>query len=122
MKYTVDKQEKYSVFTLNEDKLLSLVAPDLKAQFTMMQAEGVPNLILDLKNVTFVDSAGLSAILTAKRLWQDSSFVLTGVHENVQKLIEISKLTNQLMIIPTLSEAIEVVHMEELERELSEDE
>jgi anti-sigma B factor antagonist len=121
MKYTVDKQEKYSIFALNEDRLLSLIAPDLKSQFTLLHAEGVPNLILDLKNVTFVDSAGLSAILTAKRLWKDSSFVLTGVNESVKKLIDISKLTNQLMVIPTIDEAIELVHMEELERELSAD-
>jgi anti-sigma B factor antagonist len=80
----------------------------------------VRNLILDLTNVKFVDSSGLSAILTAHRLWKDTgSFVLAGpLHPMVVKLIEISRLDTILAIVPSVSEAVDYVKMEELEREL----
>ncbi len=124
MKYSIDKQEKYAVFTLHEENLNSILAPMLKTEFKVLNEEGLPNFILDLSDVKFVDSSGLSAILTAKRLWEDvGSFVITGVNNsNVKKLIEISKLDSVLTIIPTVDESIDYIFMEEIERELSEEE
>ena len=123
MKYSVDKQENYSVFSVQEDNLNSVLAPDLKSEFVIQSNEGVENLILDLSAVKFVDSSGLSAILTANRLWKDfGSFILTGVaHPSVQKLIEISRLESILTIIPTVEESIEFVTMESIEQELQSD-
>jgi anti-anti-sigma factor len=120
MKYSVDKQDRYTVFRVEEENLNSIVAPDLKTEFTLLFNEGVVNLIFDLANVKYVDSSGLSAILTGDRLWKEQgSFVLTGVeHDAVKKLIEISHLKSVLDIIPTQKEAIEFVFMEELQREL----
>ncbi len=120
MKYSVDKNERYALFRLEEEKLNTLIAPALKSEFVMFVNEGVSNLILDLSAVKFVDSSGLSAILTGNRLWKDAgSFILTGiVHENVVKLIKISRVDGVLKIIPTASEAIDYVLMEEVEREL----
>ena len=74
-----------------------------------------------MANVKYVDSSGLSAILTADRLWKQlGTFILTGVsHPAVVKLIEISQLNDVLTIIPTAQEAIDYVFMEDLERELN---
>jgi len=121
MKYSIDKQEKYSVLSLDEENLNSLVAPELKSEFVILSNEGIKNLIFDLSKVKFVDSSGLSAILTANRLWKAlGSFVLTGVeYPSVKKLIEISRLDTILTIIPTVSESIDFIFMEELERELN---
>lgn len=123
MKFSIDKQEKYAVLTLQEDNLNSLIAPQLKSDFTLFHAEGIPNFIFDISHVKFVDSSGLSAILTAKRLWdEDGSFILTGVNSpSVKKLIEISKLDTAFTIIPTVEESIDYVFMEQIERELSEE-
>lgn len=121
MKYSVDKQEKYTLYTLMGENLNAIIAPDLKSKFVILFNEGVKNLILDLSEVKYVDSSGLSAILTADRLWKQlGSFILTGVqHPAVQKLIDISQLNDVLTIIPTVSESIDYVFMEELEREIS---
>lgn len=121
MKYSVNKKERYTVFSLQEDNLNSVVAPDLKSEFIVMVNEGVENFILDLTDVKFVDSSGLSAILTANRLWKSTgSFVLTGIqHASVKKLIEISRLDSVLTIIPTVEESIEFIFMEQLERDIN---
>lgn len=81
-------------------------------------------MILDLENIEYVDSSGLSAILTGHRLWRDSGlFVLSHAkHPAVQRLIEISKLDKILVIIPTLDEAIDYVMMEQLEKDVASEE
>lgn len=120
MKYQIDKQEQYAVLSLNEENLNSTIAPQLKSDLILLSQEGVRNLILDLSNVKYVDSSGLSAILTGHRLWKgNASFVLAGeMNPMVTKLIEISRLETILTIIPTVSESIDYVMMEELERQL----
>ena len=121
MKYRLDKQEQYAILTLEEENLNSTFAPALKSDLIVFSQEGIKNFILDLSQVKYVDSSGLSAILTANRLWKKlGSFVLTGVvHPSVKRLIEISRLDSVLAIIPTVKESIEYVHMEILERELN---
>ncbi len=39
MKYTVDKQEKYTLLRLNEEKLDSSIAPQLKSEMVTLHAE-----------------------------------------------------------------------------------
>ncbi len=122
MKYSVNREERYTIFELHEENLNSLVAPTLKSEFTIFKNEGVKNFILNLKDVRYIDSSGLSSILTGKRLWQDTggSFVMCNVqHSNVRKLIEISRLDSVLVILPTLEESIEYVFMSDIEQELN---
>lgn len=121
MKFSVDKTERYTIFKLNEENLNSIMAPDLKSEFVLLSNEGVRNLILDVSDVKYVDSSGLSAILTANRLWKDyGCFVLTGAaHPAVKKLIEISRLESILNIVPTVEESIDYVFMEDIEKELT---
>ena len=68
MKYSIDKKETYTIITIDEKKLDTTVAPDLKSEFVKLNAEGINNLILDLGNVKYTDSSGLSSILIANRV------------------------------------------------------
>ncbi|MEY4905840.1 MAG: hypothetical protein RLZZ292_3655 [Bacteroidota bacterium] len=125
MKYSIDKQEKYAVFSLQEDFLNSLIAPKLKTELVLFYNEGVQNLILDLSNVKYVDSSGLSAILTGKRLWNGETglFIIAGVnHPSVKKLIEISRLDSILTITTSLEAAVKLAEESEVEFEEEEEE
>lgn len=121
MKYSIDKQEKYSILALDEEKLDTLVAPKLKSEFVTLFQSGTSNLILDMSKVKYVDSSGLSAILVANRLAGDENgfLVLAGITPHVMKLITISKLDNVLNLFPTIKEAIDAIFLSEVEKELS---
>lgn len=112
------------MFSLEEENLNSVIAPSLKSEFIFLNQEGIQNLILDMSGVKFVDSSGLSAILTAHRLWKDQGcFVLAGpFNPLVTKLIEISRLDSILIMTPTVSEAVDYVIMDAVERELKDGE
>jgi anti-sigma B factor antagonist len=120
MKYTIDKQEKYSLLRLHEDKMDSSVAPNLKSELITLHAEGVRNIILDLSDVKYTDSSGLSALLVGNRIFQEEGgiFVLAALSEHTVKLIKISQLDSVLNITLTAEEAIDTVFMHEIEKDL----
>ena len=118
MKFSIDKQEKYVVFKLHEQKLNTLIAAELKSELLLLNTQGYNNIILDLTESLYCDSSGLSAILVGNRLCRNSSgaFVITGLSEAVRKLIQISQLDQVLAITATLEAAIEFVQSDEMER------
>ena len=120
MKYSIEKEEKYSIFKVDEEKLDSTKAPDFKSRFVTLQAEGVKSLVANLSPVKYIDSSGLSALLVGNRLFREGggSFVLAGVNDHVMKLINISQLDKVLSILPTVEEAVDFVIMNQIEGEL----
>ena len=120
MKYTIDKQEKYSLLRLHEEKLDSSVAPSLKSELITLHAEGVRNIILDLTEVKYTDSSGLSALLVGNRIVQEEGgiFILTCLSDHTMKLIKISQLDSVLNILPTVEEGVDSVFMHEIEKDL----
>jgi len=111
MKYSVDKNADYAIFKLEEKNLNSIIAPLLKTEFIFLRNEGVLNLIFDLSDVEYIDSSGLSAVLTANRIWkEDGNFILTNInHDPIHRLINISRLDTILQIMPTTDDALSFV-------------
>lgn len=124
MKYTIDKQEKYSTLKLHEEKLDTNIAPQLKSELITLHAEGVKNIILDLSEVKYTDSSGLSALLVGNRIVQEDGgiFVLARLSDHTTKLIKISQLDSVLNIVPTVEEAVDAVFMNEIENDLKNEE
>lgn len=124
MKFTVDKTDNYVYIKLNEENFNSQLAPSFKSEAFLLKEEGYRNMIFDFSDVKYVDSSGLSAILTANRFCEESNgrLVLTGiVHPNVKSLISISRLDDIFVILPTIDESVEYILMEEVERDLNAD-
>ncbi len=117
MKFSVDRQDKYTIIKLDEEKLDTTIAPEVKSELVKLDSDGVENLIINLANVKYSDSSGLSALLVANRLFgEKGSFVLCDVQEHVMKLIKISQLDKVMEITPTQEEAVDMVFMNSLEK------
>ncbi len=124
MKYSIDKNEQYSILKLHEEKLDSPLSPALKSEFVTLNAEGIKNIIIDLAEVKYVDSSGLSALLVGNRIYNEDGgiFILASLNDHVMKLIKISQLNNVLNLLPTVEEAIDAVFLKEIESDLEGDE
>src|SRR3982751_1386419 len=109
MKFAVDKHEKYVLVKLNESKINSLITPQLKSELILINAEGQRNIVLDLSQVKFADSSGLSSLLVGHRLCKNAegSFILCGLNDAVSRLVTISQLESVLIIVPTSEEGID---------------
>ena len=112
------KNDLYYIVTPKEEKIDSVLAPSLKADLITYEVEGAKNIILDLHNVKFMDSSGLSAMLVGNRTFREknSTFVICNVSDHIKKILKISKLDTVLDILPTRQEAIDSIQLDEIEK------
>ena len=108
MDFTIDKKENCAVISTTSDKLNTTNAPDLKSELVVLNNSGISNLVIDMESCEYCDSSGLSAILVANRLCEQSggTFVLTGLQSEVDNLIKISLLDTIITIKEDIDEAI----------------
>lgn len=116
--FDVERSERYSLIRLHAEKLDTMVAPALKSELVVLNADGVRNLIIDLSETKYCDSSGLSAILVANRLCKNANGVLvvTRLQDPVKKLISISQLDSILKITVDLPSAIDLLVAEDVEK------
>lgn len=120
MNFKAEKHDKYTIIKVETEKLGGLISPELKSKLVEVNGLGERNIVLNMNNARYCDSSGLSAILVGNRLCKNSNgtFVICGLSEMVQKLVNISQLGSILNITPTEQEAIDYLLMEEVGREL----
>lgn len=120
MKFSIENGDKYAAISAHVEKLDSLSAPDLKTELVYLAKSGVRNVIVNLEKTRYCDSSGLSALLTGNRMSKEhgGTFVLSNLQPAVEKLVQISQLDKVFNITPTQNEAVDMVMMEEIEREL----
>lgn len=124
MNFKVSNEEKYSLVHAQVEKLDSMNAPDLKSELVFLNKSDIKNVIINLDQTRYCDSSGLSALLVGNRLCKNAggTFVITGLQSTVKKLISISQLDSVINITPTVNEAIDLIMMEEVERDLGKEE
>jgi anti-sigma B factor antagonist len=118
MQYSLDKNDKYALIKLHEQKLNTLISAELKAELLIISSQGYTNIILDLSDTQYCDSSGLSAVLVGNRVCRNAngSFILTGLSEAIQKLITISQLDQVLTITPSLDKAVSMILVDEADK------
>ncbi len=79
---------------LKEKKLDSTIASELKGEFLLLCKPKLEHLVVDLTDVDFCDSSGLSALLIADRKMKEhgGKVKLINVHKKVAGLLKISML------------------------------
>lgn len=124
MKYSVNKQDRYTIFQLEEEKLDSVVAQNLKLEIIKLSVQGVVNLILDLSQLRWTSEEGLSAILRVNDLIKPNGiFALAGpIQSQVRYVIEIAHLDRAFYIASSKEDAIAYIFREELRQKSEEKE
>lgn len=111
MDFEISKISDYTLIKVLNDRLDTNNAPELKSELVAINTNGEKNIILDVSNCEYCDSSGLSAILVANRLCEDSigTFILTGLQTDVEQIIRISMLHTVLIITKTVEEAVNLL-------------
>lgn len=120
MKFKIDTKEKFVILQPEIPVLDANLSEDFQASIAALPERSDRNLILDMALVQNADPAGVQAILTVYRQQYDShlSCALTGLNNTLTQALRAAGGDAELNITPTLSEAIDIVMMEDLEREL----
>ena len=77
-------------------------APILEATIASLCDNGTTRIVLDLRDLTFMDSTGLRALLAADRLCaaNGQTFSLAGASPPVQRLFELTGVSGALQFEP----------------------
>jgi len=108
MKFEVSKNTQHTVIKIRERKLDVSVSPELKGEFILLCRPTLKSLIVDLTDVEFCDSSGLSALLIAERQMRGhgGKVILVGVHKKVMALLKISQLDRVFQIFDSLAKVV----------------
>jgi len=124
MKFKIDTKEKFTVITPIEEDLPATLAAELSDVANTVFISSPKNVVLNLSTIKTIDeaSASLLASLQQRFYENNASFVICEVKPNIEQVFENADLLEFMNITPTESEAWDIVQMEEIERELLDDE
>lgn len=108
MQFDVKKNGTATVLKIKERKLDANVSPELKGEFLVLCKPSLKVLVIDMGDVEFCDSSGLSALLIAERKMRENggAVKLAGVQKKVLSLIKISHLDRAFQIYDTVAKAV----------------
>jgi anti-sigma B factor antagonist len=86
------------------------VSPVVTASLTAMIDKKPERMVIDLSDVTYIDSAGLAALIQAMQKVEayGGKFLLAGLQETVRSIFEISRLDQVFRIFPDTDTALAV--------------
>lgn len=84
------------------------VSPSVTASLNSMIEKKPQRLVVDLSGVSYIDSAGLAALIGAMQKVEGygGKFLLAGLQENVRSIFEISRLDQVFQIFPDADAAL----------------
>ncbi|RPH90715.1 MAG: anti-sigma factor antagonist [Calditrichaeota bacterium] len=108
MKYQLKESNDITVLCLEEERLDTNVAPDLKAQLLML-IDARKKVLLNLESVQYADSSGLGAILLGYRQARDlgARFAVCGMQKRVYSLFSIAQLDSRITIYKDEKESLQ---------------
>jgi len=123
MQVKIDTKEKFHVITPIEPTLSATMTDGIKVALLPFLQNDVKNVVFDMSAVTGLDADAAEAILQIQRDFYEAnaSFVCCCVSESVEAFLADNELLELLNVAPTQSEASDIVQMEEIERELMDD-
>lgn len=122
MQVKIDTKEKFHVFCIQESNLSANMTDELQVRLLTYLQNPVKNIVLTCKDIiTIDDAAGETLIYIQQKFYeQHASFVICGLQPQVEEKLDRTGLLELMNIVPTESEAGDIVQMEEIERELLE--
>ena len=122
MMVKIDTREKFHVITIHEDDLAANMTEQMDKVILTLLEDNVKNVILNMKDIKKVDSAAAGNLVKQHDTFYNAnaSFVVCELQPDVKKQLEYSGTLEKLNYTPTESEAMDMVQMEEIEREFGE--
>lgn len=95
------------IVSVQEQRIDAAVALDFKEAVRKGTQDAPSEVVLDLTQVTFIDSSGLGSIVaTMKFLAPERQLLLAGLTPAVEKVFKLTRMDSVFQIFMTLEEAI----------------
>ena len=92
------KQDGKNLTVALTGRLDTVTAPELESELASA-LEDVENLVIDMKDLEYISSAGLRVLLTAQKIMRNrGSFIVCNVNEIVMEIFEVTGFSDILTI------------------------
>ena len=120
MQVKINTREKFHAITIFEPVLAANMTEELENCLLPVLQKEVKNVVLILKDIQKVEDAAAEALVKIQQAFYDNgnSMVICELTPAVELSLEKSSLLEFMNVVPTESEAGDIVQMEEVEREL----
>lgn len=120
MKVKIDTKEKFHVISIQEANLSANMTEELMNKLRAILEEEVKNVVLNLRGVETMDVTCAEEIASIQQSFYDKgySFVICEAGKALDGFLDREELLETMNIVPTESEAGDMVMMEEIEREM----
>src|SRR5689334_22213394 len=122
MIFKIDTKEKFTVITPTSETLSDNLTAELIQTATNYLQKDIKNIVLNLGQVKSIDEDAATHLVKLEQTFYENnaSFVICEIQPGVIEQLEEFELLELMNVTPTESEAGDIVQMEEIERELME--
>lgn len=108
LKCTTEVREGRTVLILEEERLDASNSGELREMMLNLLEVGGQKLVVDLSQVSFIDSSGLGALLSGFKSanLRSGSLVLAGLQSRVQSMFELTRLHRVFEIFSSVDDAL----------------
>lgn len=120
MKVKTDTKEKFHAISVETEHLSANMAAELRGQLAPLLQATNRNIVLRLKDVKSMDEDAAENLVKLQQLFyeEEASFVICELSDEVETFLDSIDLLEVMNTTQTESEAWDIVQMEEIEREL----
>ena len=120
MHYKIDTKEKFTVLSLLDPNLSSNLVPELAQIIAKIGAKAPKNLVLNLGQVAHWELPVIAQLADGQATFYENntSFVICCLSTKLENAFDELGFLEVLNLTPTVSEASDIVMMEEIERDL----
>ena len=124
MQVKTNTKERFHVITVTDPALTADMAAELSDLLLAYLQNDVKNLILNLKELQSLDEIAAERLVKLQQIFyeKNSSFVICELQKPVEEFLDNVNLLEVMNTTPTESEAMDIVQMEEIERDLLDEE
>ena len=99
MAFVKENKDGITIIKIENERLDSVIASDLKTELLLLVDGGVSKILLDLSHVNYADSSGLGALLFGLRQLKNlgGQMKLLAANNKVMNLIRIARLDELLL-------------------------
>jgi anti-anti-sigma factor len=120
MEVKTDTKEKFHVIRVITPALSANMAAELNQQLSQHLKANIKNLVVNLSEINSVEEEAAEILVRTQQKFYESgaSFVICELNPALEDYLDQKQLLELMNVTPTESEAMDIVQMEEIEREL----
>ncbi|MCF8451462.1 MAG: STAS domain-containing protein [Taibaiella sp.] len=120
MDFKIDTRDTFSVITPDSETITVILTGELQATVEKMRQSGSLNFIVDFQNCASIAEEAIAELVSMHQACysKGGSLVFTGVNGKIMAALKADETDLLINVTPKMIEAIDIISMEILERDL----